>query len=108
MVDLLIEPLIRLLFIYFIHTEIMKPEELFKKAFKYEYNVHLRDVIIKEDIIRYYYFSSLHDSSFILSLSPLRITHGRKNIDGTYSIAGLSRYTLKVLLDDYDKLDTIN
>jgi hypothetical protein len=83
----------------------MTPEELFKKAFKYEYNVHLRNVIIKEDVIKYYYDSSLLDSSYILSLSPIRITHGRKITNSNrHEVAGLGRYTLKVLLDDYDKL----
>jgi hypothetical protein len=78
--------------------------ELFNKAFKYEFNIHLRDVVIKEDVIRYHYYSSLLDSLCTLSLSPTRITHGRKSADGRYHIAGLGRYTLKVLLNDYDKL----
>jgi hypothetical protein len=83
----------------------MTPTELFNKAFKYEYNVHLRDVVIKEDVIKYYYDSSLLDSSYILSLSPTRITHGRITTNSTrHEVAGLGRYTLKVLLDDYDKL----
>lgn len=79
----------------------MKPEELFKKAFKYEYNVHLRECVVKGDVIKYYYSKS--GNHYILSLSPLRISHGCSNLDGTYRSAGLGRYTLKVLLNDYEE-----